>query len=226
MAKHLRILGSLLVFLALYCTTLHADEYTPTYDFDGVITVLGLNPTCGASSFPCTETIDISLDYYIDLQPPVDAGENFFIVPGTLSASASGPLGPVGIGGLFLNEFDFTYQELFFPQAGIPCSDGLSFPECGGPTTEFDLNIDPLVLPAGSFNADTYFCTGECNALFGGFGGNFSLPTTLDYEITPVSTPEPGTLSSLALGLGGLGLLVGLRKRRLHPFVAARTITG
>jgi len=196
----------------LCCTTLHADEYTPTYNFDGVITVLGVNPTCGASSFPCTETIDTSFQYYIDLTPVVDAAENVFIVPGTLSESASGSLGAVTTnatnGVFFENDLDFSYLEFDF----------------GSQLIQFDLNVDPLVPPSGSFNADTYLCFGECNTLFGGSGGIGSLPTTLDYEITPVSTPEPGTFSSLALGIGALVLLMGLRKRRLPPFVAAPTI--
>ena len=124
MAKHLRASVCLLVFLALCCTALHADEYTPTYNFDGVITGLGLNPTCGASSFPCTEAIDVSFQYYIDLQGVADEeGEDVLIVPDTLSASASGPLGAVTPNGVFFeNDADFSYLEFHFPQASIPCS--------------------------------------------------------------------------------------------------------
>ncbi len=196
MAKHLWILGCFLAVSLLCAIPLRADQFTPDYQFNGVLTVLGLNPTCGASSSPCTEAINISFQYYLDLQPSLGA-PNIFILPGTLNASATGPLGAMTVGGLNENFPNFYYEQFFFPQASA------------GVFTEFDLNIDPTVTPSGFFGSETYFCTGECNALFGGDMGNFSVPTSLTYNVTQV--PEPNTSLLILCGTLLLGLLLMAR---------------
>jgi hypothetical protein len=199
MTKLLRILGTLLALLVL-CPASPADTYSPTYAFSGVITGTGTNPTCGASSSPCVETIDASFEYYYDVPPGftladglADGEEAVDFVPGTSSFSASGDFGSLtSTSGFFENDATFYYLEFFFPGGAPP-----------GPSyNEIDLDLDPV---ANTFSSESYFCYGECQTLFGGDGGNFSVPTTLAYTVTPI--PEPPALTLFLCGIFFLGVL-------------------
>jgi hypothetical protein len=190
MTKHLSILGTL-VGLLILCPALRADTFSPTYDFNGVITSTGTNPTCGASPGPCVETIHVSFEYYYGYS--ANPLNDVILVPGTYSAAASGELGPLEVTTWFYkNEPTSYYSEFLFPSGG-------------GNPNEIDLDINTV---ANTFYAESFSCLGECQTLFGVGPEIDSIPTTLEYTVSTVTpTPEPTTLSLLLCAIFFLGVL-------------------
>lgn len=212
MAKHLRICGVLLPFLFLCVPALHADTYSPTYQFIGIITVTGNNPTCGSSPDPCVETIGASFEYYYDIPPgSLFPGENCFdsipedegggcvrvvVLPGS-TVIATGELGPLEWSGFMINVGYSYYSEFTGPSDGAPFYN------------EIDLDIDP---ETNTFYAQTYFLSGDSASLFG-YGGIGTVPTTLEYVVGQL--PEPSVLSLVLLGILGLATLQFRRRLSL-----------
>jgi hypothetical protein len=194
-----------LVVVGLWSPALYADSLTvsPIYDFNGVMTVIGNTPNAACGGSLCTETIDLSLEYQYEYLS-AGASSNYYVlgVPGTTPAgSETGALGSFSYAptGFQEAEQSLFYSEVLFPVGSV------------GSTTEFDLDFDP---ETNTFSSETFFCTGECNTLFGPYEGIGSVPTTLSYTISevPVNAPEPGSLGMLGAGLIGIGGL-GVRRK-------------
>jgi hypothetical protein len=92
----------------------------------------------------------------------------------------------------------------------------LIFMSFQGPGSEFQLDYDehaflipPIMSTPGTYRTDLGFFCDIC-----GRGNSFEIGTATVTAVGPVSTPEPGTLTSLASALGLLAF-VGLKQRRL-----------
>jgi hypothetical protein len=197
-----RVLGTLpaLVVSSFICIgSAKAEQVitSPTYFFDGTIVEKGLTPgpsTCPTS--PCTATIDISFDFFLNQFPDTAFGTQAFptIVDGTFDVAEVGPLPPVievsnGNGGPF---------SLGFPL----------FLELGFTGNEIDLDFNSLAgLDPNAFGAGEFSCDANCRTFFGGVGTIFELPVQFTFAVKQV--PEPRTFlmllaSGFALALFGL----------------------
>ncbi|MGH9735993.1 MAG: hypothetical protein ACRD8A_15555 [Candidatus Acidiferrales bacterium] len=210
----------ILVILFFVCPfVLHADTY---YQFTlSNVTFVGNNNCSG----PCTEVLNgqFVLDLYAPLPGQEPAG---VIVPGTLSFTATGPLGHFVCcvtGSLFQDAMFIDPPGANSGEDGIDEFEILNFPE-GGATTNPFIQMD--LCQTAACSAD--FCSLNPSCLlyppiapyptfsFPPTAPGGLLPTSGDIAVEEVSRPVPEPRAAWLLGLGVLAVLGLWSRRRDH----------
>jgi hypothetical protein len=177
---------------------------SPTYFFNGTITETGLIPGPSACPIsPCTATIDVSFDFYLNQYPDSAFGTRAFptIVDGTFDVAEVGPL-PSVVGVLNGNGGTFNL--------GFPLYLGLGF---AGNEIDLEFNSQAGADP-NAFGAGEFSCDANCRTFFGGVGTIFELPVQFTFTVAQV--PEPKTFLMLLQGGFVLALLGLIRRYRVR----------